>query len=84
MSVAETLIKAGAHCVGGDLILNNQSLGQFRDGDFHISAEGLMVFEDLQKKHSDSIVQAARDALAEDLDLGDVDLEPPRRGRKAK
>lgn len=87
MSVADKLIQAGAECVGGDLILNNKSMGHFRDGDFHISAEGLLVHEDLEKQHVESIAAAARESMAgDDLEIGNLELEPAtgKRARKAK
>lgn len=87
MSVADKLIQAGAECVGGDLILNNKSMGHFRDGDFHISAEGLLVHEDLEKQRVESLAAAARESMTvEDLEVGSLELEPAtgKRARKAK
>jgi hypothetical protein len=45
MSTLDKLLALGASAVGGDLIYKHKSLGQFRNGDFYPSAEGLALAE---------------------------------------
>lgn len=42
---SDKLISMGAECVGGDLILNRQVVGIYRNGQFIITPEGAEVIE---------------------------------------
>lgn len=45
MSTLDKLIAMGAQAVGGDLILKHKSMGQFRNGEFYPSIDGLAMAE---------------------------------------
>jgi len=45
MSTLDKLIALGAQAVGGDLILKHKSMGQFRNGEFYPSLDGLAMSE---------------------------------------
>jgi hypothetical protein len=45
MSTLDKLIAMGATAVGGDLILKHKSMGQFRNGEFYPSIDGLAMAE---------------------------------------
>jgi hypothetical protein len=45
MSTLDKLVAMGAQAVGGDLVLKHKSMGQFRNGEFYPSAEGLAMAE---------------------------------------
>lgn len=45
MSNLDKLLERGAVAVGGDLILKNKLMGQFRNGDFYATEEGLLELE---------------------------------------
>lgn len=45
MSNLDKLIERGAQAVGGDLILRHKLVGQFRNGDFYATEEGLLELE---------------------------------------
>jgi hypothetical protein len=45
MSTLDKLIAMGAQVVGGDLILKHKSMGQFRNGEFYPSIDGLAMAE---------------------------------------
>lgn len=81
MSIQQTLVAAGAECVGGDLILNREVLAQHRGGVLTLTLAGHAWMEDQAKKNQAAIVAVAKEMSA-DPDIGDFQLEPPlRRGR---
>jgi hypothetical protein len=41
MSNLDKLLEKGAQVVGGDLILRHKVMGQFRNGDFFVTPEGM-------------------------------------------
>ena len=90
LSIEETLRAAGARCVGGDLILRQELVGQYRNGQFSASLAGLAHFEQMQQEHNAAIVAIAREAIDNpDPDIGEISglelaTEPARRGRRAK
>jgi hypothetical protein len=45
MSTLDKLIAMGATAVGGDLVLKHKSMGQFRNGEFYPSIDGLAMAE---------------------------------------
>jgi hypothetical protein len=45
MSNLEKLLEKGAQVVGGDLILRHKVMGQFRNGDFFVTPEGMDELE---------------------------------------
>lgn len=45
MSTLDKLIAMGAQAVGGDLILKHKVMGQFRNGEFYPSIDGLAMAE---------------------------------------
>jgi hypothetical protein len=72
LSSEAALVAAGAECVGGDLILKRQVVGQYRKGVFEISPAGAVVLDDLQKQNQAEIL-----AVVQEMN------EKPRRGRRA-
>jgi hypothetical protein len=61
----EILRAAGASCVGGDLILKHKTVGQYRNGDFQLTAEGLLLIEDLRQQKDDEIRAVVAELAAE-------------------
>ena len=45
MSNLDKLLERGAQAVGGDLILRHKVVGQFRNGDFFVTEDGLLELE---------------------------------------
>ena len=45
MSNLDKLLERGAQVVGGDLILRHKVMGQFRNGDFYATEDGLLELE---------------------------------------
>jgi hypothetical protein len=45
MSNLDKLLEKGAQVVGGDLILRHKVMGQFRNGDFFVTPEGMNELE---------------------------------------
>lgn len=45
MNNLERLLEKGAQAVGGDLILRHKVMGQFRNGDFFVSEDGLLELD---------------------------------------
>lgn len=57
----KNLLKMGAECVGGDLILGHQTVGMYRDGSFLLTDAGRTV---LDKLIEDAVVAEAIPATA--------------------
>jgi hypothetical protein len=71
MSNLDKLIERGAIAVGGDLILRHKVMGQFRNGDFFVSEDGLLeldVEEVVAKPRRKKAEEAAPDA-ADDVTI---------------
>lgn len=45
MTNLDKLLARGAQIVGGDLILRHKVMGQFRNGDFFVTEEGLLELD---------------------------------------
>lgn len=48
MSNLDKLLERGAQVVGGDLILRHKVVGNFRNGDFYATEEGLLELETVE------------------------------------
>ena len=48
MSNLDQLLERGAQIVGGDLILRHKVVGQFRNGDFFVTEDGLLELDTVE------------------------------------
>jgi hypothetical protein len=87
LNVEQILVGAGAQCVGGDLILGHKVVGNYRDGMFSATLDGMVLVDDFQQKKQEEILAIAR-ASHDDMEVHVEGLEPEvtkvRRGRRSK
>jgi hypothetical protein len=99
LSSEETLIAAGAECVGGDLILKHEVMARYRDGVMNLTLAGhAWLAEHEKEKTIDKLLVLRQyldaapvpdDLTPFDPDIGDYTVgeptpAPTRRGRKPK
>lgn len=79
MSNLDKLIERGAQAVGGDLILRHKVVGQFRNGDFFVTEDGLLELDTVEvvakEVKAPKGKKAAAEAPAETATDGDVTIE---------
>lgn len=71
MSTLDKLIAMGAQAVGGDLILKHKSMGQFRNGEFYPSLDGLAMAEIDDAVIKTETVKTSRKKAAEPVAVAD-------------
>lgn len=65
MSTLDKLIAMGATAVGGDLVFKHKSMGQFRNGEFYPSLDGLAMAEIDDAVIKTETVKTSRKKVAE-------------------
>jgi hypothetical protein len=93
LSIEKTLVELGGRCVAGDLILNHQVLGSYRNGQFEASLAGIAMVEDVHKVKQAAILAVAKEMSGDlEIDVSDIrdyavggEVEAVvRRGRRRK
>lgn len=74
MSNLDKLLERGAQVVGGDLILRHKVMGQFRNGEFYASEDGLLELE-VEEVVAKPKRKKAEDAAPEAPAADDVTIE---------
>jgi hypothetical protein len=73
LSIEKTLVELGGRCVAGDLILNHQVLGSYRNGEFQASLAGIAMVEDAQKVKQAAIIAVAKEMTSDlEIDVSDI------------
>lgn len=64
MSNLDKLLERGAQAVGGDLILRHKVVGQFRNGDFFVTEDGLLELDTVEVVAKEVKAPKAKKAVA--------------------
>lgn len=77
MSNLDKLLERGAQVVGGDLILRHKVVGNFRNGDFYATEEGLLELETVEVVAKEVKAPKGKKAAAETPETpeGDVTID---------
>lgn len=74
MSTLDKLIALGATAVGGDLVLKHKSMGQFRNGEFYPTIDGLAMAEIEEAVIKTETLKPSKKAKAESV-TDDITIE---------
>jgi hypothetical protein len=78
MSNLDKLLERGAQVVGGDLILRHKVVGNFRNGDFYCTEEGLLELDTVEVVAKEVKAPKAKKAAASETPEapeGDVTID---------